>query len=83
MTRSRYMVIETFKHGADPVYARFKEKGRQLPDCLNYVDSWLTADEARCFQIMETAVPESFDKWIAAWSDLVDFEVIRLGEKPV
>ena len=54
----RYMVIETFKHGAPPVYARAAERGRMLPPGLVYVDSWI--DERgldRCFQLMETDDP--------------------------
>ncbi len=73
----RYMVIETFKQGAPPVYARATERGRMLPPGLEYVDSWI--DERRldrCFQLMETDDPKLFDEWIGAWSDLADFEVV-------
>jgi Protein of unknown function (DUF3303) len=73
----RYMVIETYKHGPAPVYARAAERGRILPPGLEYVESWV--DErtlGRCFQLMETERPELFDQWIAEWSDLVDFEVV-------
>jgi hypothetical protein len=38
----RYMVIETFKQGPAPVYARAVERGRLLPPGLDYVDSWVT-----------------------------------------
>ena len=73
----RYMVVETFTRGPRPVYARAAERGRMLPDGLVYVDSWI--DERgldRCFQLMETEDPSLFDEWIAAWSDLADFEVV-------
>jgi hypothetical protein len=73
----RYMVIETFKRGARPVYARAAERGRMLPPGLAYVDSWI--DERgldRCFQLMETDDTSLFDEWIAAWGDLADFEVV-------
>ena len=73
----RYMVVETFRRGAHPVYARAAERGRMLPPGLAYVDSWI--DERgldRCFQLMETEDPSLFDEWIAAWSDLADFEVV-------
>jgi hypothetical protein len=73
----RYMVIESFKQGASPVYARAAERGRMLPPGLEYLDSWV--DERgldRCFQLMETDDPRLFDEWIAAWSDLADFEVV-------
>ena len=41
----KYMVIENFKPGmTDQVYARFREKGRMLPDGVRYLDSWLSDD---------------------------------------
>jgi hypothetical protein len=77
------MIIETFVPGGKArVYERFHQRGRMLPDGLHYVDSWLTKDGARCFQLMETADPALFAVWMSRWSDLVNFEVIELGEKP-
>jgi hypothetical protein len=73
----RYMVIETYRHGPAPVYARAAERGRMLPPGLTYLDSWI--DERRldrCFQLMETDDPSLFDEWIARWRDLVEFEVV-------
>ena len=73
----RYMVIETFTRGPGPVYARAAERGRRLPPGLSYVDSWV--DERRldrCFQLMETDDAGLFDRWIAEWRDLVEFEVV-------
>jgi Domain of unknown function (DUF3303) len=73
----RFMVIETYKKGAGPVYARVAELGRLLPPGLAYLESWI--DERcfdRCFQLMETEDPSLFDEWIAHWSDLVGFEVV-------
>lgn len=69
------MVIETFKD-KDEIYRRFAEKGRLMPDGLNYVSSWIDTDFKRCFQLMETENAKLFDEWIANWSDLTDFEVI-------
>ncbi len=73
----RYMVIETYKHGPRPVYARAAERGRMLSPGLAYVDSWI--DERgldRCFQLMETKDPRLFDAWTANWNDLVEFEIV-------
>jgi hypothetical protein len=71
------MVIETFLRGAEPVYARAAEHGRMLPEGVLYIDSWVDARERdRCFQLMETDDPSLFKPWIAAWSDLADFEVV-------
>ena len=50
-----YMVLERFKHGAGPVYRRFREQGRLAPEGPRYVDSFVTEDLARCYQVMECA----------------------------
>ncbi|MBK7405054.1 MAG: DUF3303 family protein [Phycisphaerales bacterium] len=71
-----YMVIERFKGGdAEPVYRRFRERGRMAPEGLTYISSWVDDKLQVCFQLMETADPALLDAWIANWSDLVDFEV--------
>jgi len=73
-----FMVIETFRHGAAPVYQRFREKGRMMPEGVEYRGSWVTADLGRCFQIMECDDRRLLDEWMRSWSDLVDFEVISV-----
>jgi hypothetical protein len=71
------MVIEHFRGGdARPVYERFREQGRSAPDGLKYIGSWVTADLAHCYQVMECDDRSLLDEWINAWSDLVEFEVI-------
>jgi hypothetical protein len=71
------MVVERFLQGPGPVYARAAERGRLLPEGLVYIESWVDArTRDRCFQLMETDDPTLFDQWIAAWSDLADFEVV-------
>lgn len=70
-----FMVIEDFRD-AERVYARFREKGRMLPGGVEYVDSWVTADRARCFQLMRAPGRGLLDEWIARWEDLVDFQVV-------
>ena len=72
-----FMVIEHFK-GRDPapVYKRFAERGRMMPDGLNYVNSWIEVGMDRCFQVMETEDPMLLQEWISKWGDLVDFEVV-------
>ena len=73
----RFMVIETFRHGPEPVYARAVERGRMLLPGLSYVESWVDSRRLdRCFQLMETDDPSLLEAWIAAWSDLVEFEVV-------
>ena len=79
----QYMVIETFRLGCkDKVYQRFHANWRMLPDGLKYVNSWLEKDGDRCFQLMETDDPSSFREWMERWKDLVEMEVVELGEKP-
>lgn len=79
----KYMVIETFKTGmANIVYKRFNEKGRMLPDGIYYLDSWLSNDRTKCFQLMEADKFELIEKWIAKWNDLIDFEVVSVQDSP-
>jgi len=71
-----YMVIEIFKNrDAVPVYRRFRDRGRLTPPGLSYVSSWVTEGMDRCYQLMETEDPLLLERWIASWSDIVDFEV--------
>jgi len=70
-----YMVIENYRNGdAAPVYRRFRERGRLMPDGLHYVSSWVTSDLKRCFQIMECDEEDLLRTWIQQWDDLVAFE---------
>ena len=78
-----FMVIEKFKPGkTDKVYERFREKGRMLPPGLVYIDSWLSLDRTKCFQLMATDRPELLDEWMGKWRDLVDFEVVPVQTSP-
>jgi hypothetical protein len=81
---TRYMVIETFfENCTQKVYERFNLSGRMLPSGLNYLDSWLSKDGSRCYQLMETNRYELFSQWTEKWNDLTHFEIIELGDKPV
>jgi hypothetical protein len=67
-----YMVIEYFNAGAAPaIYRRVRERGRQLPPGLEYVDSWVALDYFRCFQLMRTDDRSLLDVWAKAWGDLI------------
>lgn len=71
-----FMIVETFKNRDPlPVYRRFRDKGRLAPDGVRYIASWVEDNLERCFQLMESEERALIDKWIAQWSDLVDFEV--------
>lgn len=74
-----FMIIEHFRDGDPvPVYRRFRDRGRQAPEGLAYLGSWVTSDLTRCFQVMECGHRQLLDQWIAHWSDIVDFEVIEV-----
>ena len=71
------MVIERFRD-ARAIYERLAARGRLMPEGLRYIDSWISADLTRCFQLMETDREELFQEWIASWSDLIEFEVVAV-----
>ncbi len=74
-----YMVIEEFRNeDALPVYRRLQESGRELPEGLTYVNSWVTADLTRCYQIMECGDRALLDEWMSKWDDLVRFDVVAV-----
>ena len=72
-----FMVIEQFKNSDfKAIGERFRLKGRMLPVGVSYHASWVDARNARCFQIMKAPDRESLKPWIAAWDDLVEFDVV-------
>jgi uncharacterized protein DUF3303 len=72
-----FMIIESFR-GDDPVpvYRRFRDRGRMMPEGVVYRGSWVTGDWRRCFQIMEAPDRALLDQWIAQWDDVAAFDVI-------
>lgn len=80
---TRYMLIEHLHDDClGQIYARFHEKGRMLPEGLYYIDSWLSKDGGRVFQLMETENHALFHEWTPHWDDLIDFEIVEIGDKP-
>lgn len=72
-----FMIIEHFKdRDARAVYGRFKDRGRMAPEGLRYVDSWIEANFARCFQLMECDDARLLQAWALQWQDLADFEIV-------
>ncbi len=73
-----FLVVERFvENDMRPVYRRVREKGRQLPEGLRYVDSWVEPDFSRCFQLMECEDPALIQEWIGRWDGCgVTFEEI-------
>ena len=72
-----YMVIERFKD-APAIYRRLEEKGRMMPEGLNYISSWIDRDTKVCWQVMETEDFVLLERWIDNWKDLMDFEIISV-----
>ena len=70
-----YMVIERFKD-APAIYRRLDEKGRMMPEGLNYVSSWIDHNLKICWQVMETEDFVLLERWIDNWKDLMEFEII-------
>ena len=72
-----FMVIERYRNGnAHAVYERFRERGRMMPEGLQYIDSWVEDNHGRCFQLMSCDNPQLFQEWISHWADLVEFEIV-------
>ncbi len=69
------MVVEHFKD-APAIYRRLQEKGRMMPEGLEYVSSWIDVDLKICWQLMRTEDGSLFQIWTDNWKDLMDFKVV-------
>jgi hypothetical protein len=69
------MVVEHFKD-APAIYQRLREKGRLMPEGLEYVSSWIDVDLKICWQLMRAEDKSLFKTWTDNWKDLMDFEVV-------
>ena len=75
-----FMVIEKFrKQDALSVYHRFHAEGRLMPEGVTFVESWVSADLGRCFQVMACDDVALLQRWVSAWSDLVEFEIVPVS----
>jgi hypothetical protein len=76
-----FMVIEHFKDAnPQPAYELFRERGRMMPEGVDYVGSWIEVGLARCFQIMQADDAAKLQEWCANWRPVVDFEVVPVVE---
>jgi hypothetical protein len=72
-----FMVIERFRNqDAKSIYRRLRDRGRSTPEGLQFVNSWVTADLGRCFQLMECDDVTLLQRWVTEWSDLIGFEIV-------
>ena len=63
-----FMVIERFRDDdMVPIYQKVRDGGRQLPEGLKYIDSWVEPNFSRCFQLMECDDLRLFQKWALEW----------------
>lgn len=75
----KYMIIERFRDGKiKEIYDRFEKRGRLVPKGVKFVDSWIDEKVKSCYQLMESDSIEGLHKWISAWEDLTEFEVVRV-----
>ena len=47
-----------------------------MPKGLEYISSWIDLNFKICWQLMQTGDFALFEKWIANWRDLIDFEIV-------
>jgi len=74
-----YMITERFHpEKVKQLYQRFAEKGRMLPEGVEYVNSWVSDDLTVCWQLMTAPNRLLLDQWIRQWDDLASFEVAAL-----
>jgi hypothetical protein len=72
-----FMVVERFRNrDAKAVYRRLRDQGRTMPEGLRYVGSWIEANFDRCFQLMECDDARLLQRWVVAWGDLIEFEIV-------
>jgi hypothetical protein len=72
------MIIERFRdNDMVPIYQRLRDKGRSLPDGLEYVDSWVEPNFARCFQLMRCDDARLLQEWVLQWRGCgATFEIV-------
>ncbi len=74
-----FMVIEHYRPGkAADVYQRFRDRGRMLPEGVDYIASWVDLEFRRCFQVMEAETIALLTEWTDNWTDLIDFEIVSV-----
>lgn len=73
----QFMVVERFRdQDSKAIYRRLRKSGRMMPEGLRFVSSFVAADFSRCFQLMECEDVTLLQRWVAEWSDLMEFEIV-------
>ena len=55
-------------------------KGGCCRKAVTFINSWVTADLSRCFQVMECDDVAMLQRCAAQWSDLIEFEMVPIVE---
>jgi hypothetical protein len=73
-----FMIIERFRdNDMVPVYRHLRDKGRMLPQGLEYIDSWIEPNFSRCFQLMRCDDARLLQEWVLQWRGLgATFEIV-------
>jgi hypothetical protein len=73
-----FMVVEHFRdNDMVPVYQRWRQEGRSLPNGLDYVDSWVEANFSCCFQLIRCDDLNPSRPGFLEWRDCgVTFEIV-------
>ena len=72
-----YMVIEKFyPEKVRELYETVSSRGRQLPEGVHYVNSWIDLDIETCYQVMESDSLEKLVEWTGYWQAFADFTII-------
>ena len=73
-----FMIIERFKdNDMIAAYRRLRDTGRDYPEGLKYIDSWVEPNFGRCFQLMECDDLRLIQQWLLEWRDTgLTFEVV-------
>jgi hypothetical protein len=73
-----FMIIERFRdNDMVSIYRHLRDKGRMLPEGLEYIDSWVEPNFSRCFQIMRCDDARLLQEWTLQWRGLgATFEIV-------
>jgi hypothetical protein len=73
-----FMVIERFRdNDMVPIYQRVRGARRSLPEGLEYLDSWVEPNFARCFQLVRCDDMRLFQEWTPQWRGMgATFEIV-------
>jgi len=72
-----FMIVEKFYPAkVKLLYERVNEKGRLLPEGVNYINSWIDENVTICYQLMESDSAEKIYEWLENWNEFAEFEVI-------